>query len=351
MLIFYTVALISLCIILKKNRKLSFLLFFLLLFIGACRDITIGTDTGTWYYKNWFFTTFNPNTWNHYTPFEPGFNLYIAFFKKYISSSYTAFYSLLFIFTYILFIYFFKNEKYNIGIGLSLFLLTGNYLFCLNIMRQTLALSIAVIIISKYIKDNRHIQFFLSIILVSFLVHKSILILGLTPLFKLNKIKNYLNTKTLFLLWLVFLFLSNNIYLINAIYPYIQLLTHNTTYARHIDALIEYGEQERTVGYVGFSILILSLLKLSEGKRTTYFYIGYIGLLFSMLTKSIMPELGRVFINMSFFIVPYLTTFYQNIKTTKKIDLYILYIVAVYLVFSFISNLENSSFIPYKTFF
>lgn len=350
MLIFYIVAVISVFNLLKRNKVLSLLLFVLLLFIGACRDITIGTDTGTWYYKNWFFTTINPETWNHYTPFEPGFNLFIGLFKEYVSSSYIVFYSSLFILTYMLFVLYFKKEKLNIGIGLSLFLLTGNYLFCMNIMRQTLALSMAVILVSRFLKNSNYIQYTIGIILISVLFHKSVFVLLLIPLFKISKIERWLNTKALFILWGIFLFLSINVSLINGVYPYIQLLINNTSYERHMDVLMEYGEQERTIGYIGSSLLILSLLRLSEGKRNIYFYVGYIGLLCSMLAKSIMPEFGRIFTNMCFFIVPYWAALYSKLEGVK-IDIYISYILIVYLFFSFISSLEISSFIPYKTFF
>lgn len=349
MLIFYIATILSVLNLLTRKKIFSYLIFFLLIFIGACRNITIGTDTGTWYYKNWVFTTLASKTWNHFTPFEPGFNLLIGIFKEYVSSSYIFFYSSLFLITYILFIFYLKKEELDLGIGLSLFLLTGNYLFCMNIMRQMLALSMAIILVSKFLKKNNYTQYIIGIILISIFFHKSIIILLLIPIFKISNVEYWLNTKVLFILWIIFLFLSMNISLINNIYPYIQLLMNNTSYERHINTLMEYGEQERTVGYIGSSILILSLLKLSEGQRNIYFYVGYVGLLFSMLSKSIMPEFGRIFINICFFIVPYLTTIYQNKNSSKNI--YITYILIAYLAFSFISSLKISSFVPYKTFF
>lgn len=78
-MIYQIIILLSILVLFVKNKKsklvLGYSLILLMAFVGAFRNIDIGTDTGTWYYSNWFFTTFELKTWNHFTPFEPGFNI------------------------------------------------------------------------------------------------------------------------------------------------------------------------------------------------------------------------------------------------------------------------------------
>lgn len=167
----------------QMTNKYIYLTAILMLVIGACRDISVGSDTYGVYPYNFYYTNFNPKSWNAGTPFEPGFNYLIAGFKKYISKDYMSFVMVLFIVTFIPIVSFLMKFSQNKAVTLTLFYCLGFYFLTMNIMRQTLGLSLCTIIIYLYcLKKQRFITYSLLIILIGILFHKSLVILLLFPI-------------------------------------------------------------------------------------------------------------------------------------------------------------------------
>lgn len=160
-MVYIIIIILCLFVLLKKqtgfNKCFGVFLFGILIIVGAFRGIKVGTDT-LWYYNNWLFTTFDVKSWNHFTPFEPGFNILIAFLKN-VNSSYYFFYSLIFTVTLLMFLKAAKIAKVNIGYLFSFFFLCYYFAFCMNIMRQMFALSIGAILLYSFIKRKFHSYF------------------------------------------------------------------------------------------------------------------------------------------------------------------------------------------------
>lgn len=192
----------------KNDKYIWALIIVFLTFIGAFRTINVGTDTGAWYYYNWVMTTFDPSTWNHFTPFEPGYNLFIAFVKQYISNEYIAVYGLTFIIGFGCISY--VMRKYSVNSWFSVLLL---YAFCfyfsyMNLMRQTLSMSICYVFIMAYLSRKINlIVYILLIFTISILIHGTAVFFLVIPIFRLlenKRIKKIYLYAILFLCVLIF---------------------------------------------------------------------------------------------------------------------------------------------------
>lgn len=343
----------------SKRAAIGFLFVGSLLFIGGFRDSTIGTDTGldVWYYHNFVHTTFNPSTWNHFTPFEPGFNLFIAFFKCFITDNYYAFYSLVFFLTYIFGFLALKKLKLDIILFFSFCFLSCHFANSMNIMRQMLALYIGFYFIATYLKNRQIWLYEVYIICLALMLHKSMFILCLFPLFDSNNIQRILTTKVLLIILLISLLLS--IYGGELLSQNINLLSG--LFGERADFYIEmhnkFGLSEREIGYIGPTILIICLIFTPSKYRNAFFYFSVIGLCASLITTSFLHVIGRLTINMSFFYIVYLTQFWSsiNLKSLNKKDMYLTIGLKCLFVIYWIkvvsgTLINNPEFNPYKTY-
>ena len=354
-MIYFILLFISLLILLKKPNKYSsigsIIFIFLLLLIGGFRDITIGTDT-EWYFHNWFFTTFKPTSWNHYTPFEPGFNYFIAFFKEYISSSYTAFYSTVFFITYLFPIIFIKRLKLNYGIYFALCYITFHYGASLNIMRQYLALNICFLILVIAWKEKHSLILYEFLICaVAILLHKSMFMLCIFPLFDQKKIQSFLSTKIL----IIFLFLATGISILGKSFLESKLDIFLGVFGSraddYISSFIKYGLYDRSIGYAGQFLNTLFLILISRGRRNGYFYCGIFGLYIYIITASFMPVIGRLALNYSFLMFIYLVQNWFEFKKNKT-TYYLSLAILLYYVYSlYYTLLINTTYNPYNFYF
>lgn len=170
----------------QENNKYAYLIVTLMLIIGACRDISVGSDTYGVYPYNFYYTNFNPKSWNAGTPFEPGFNYLIAFFKHYVSKSYTLFYCLLFLYTFSITIWFLFKKSNNKSIIVFIFYSLGYFFFCMNGMRQSFAFATALLPLYFFLlKKKKLLLYGICIILISFFLHKSTAIFILIPIIEI----------------------------------------------------------------------------------------------------------------------------------------------------------------------
>lgn len=306
-MVYIIIIILCLFVLLKKqtgfNKCFGVFLFGVLIIVGAFRGIKVGTDT-LWYYSNWLFTTFDEKSWNHFTPFEPGFNILIAFLKN-VNSSYYFFYSLIFTVTLLMYLKAAKIAKVNIGYLFSFFFLCYYFAFCMNIMRQMFALSIGAILLYSFYKKNISLIFYeIGVLLITLLFHHSMIILALFPIFVLVDFNRFLNTKNLLIILIVVQILSKTAlpFIQSVVLNFSGILGDRADY--YIELLDEYGVKKGDSWIVAFVFRLVFIL-LSAEKRNSIFYFSFFGLLLGTLLSSF-GDMSRITINASFFSIFYM---------------------------------------------
>ena len=160
------------------------------------RDLDVGTDNVI-YIKNFNSTTMNPDTWSMYTDFEPGFAFFMAFFKTYICNNYLMFMGVVFFFYFICVNIFIRKTSPNAILSLFFLLSLLFYTRSFNIMRQSLAMGLACLAVVYLINTHRYILYYCSILCISILFHKTIVIFLFVPFFMPNGITNFIFNKNI----------------------------------------------------------------------------------------------------------------------------------------------------------
>ena len=341
-----------------KQKTIGAFFAFVFLFVGGFRDSTIGTDTGfdSWYYHNFVFTNFNPESWNRYTPFEPGFNLFIAVFKNVITNNFYAFYSIIFFLSYFFAIKAIKKLHLNVFLFLSFCFLANYYANSLNIMRQMLALYIGFyLLVVLYIEKKQIWIYEFSIACLAILIHKSMFMLCLFPLFEYPRLQKILTTKVLLIILFVSLLLSiyGGEFIGQKLIYFSGLFGERADF--YIDIYEQYGVSERAVGYIGPTLLSLCLIGLPTKNRNTFFYYSFIGLCVSLITTSFLPIIGRLTLNMSFFYVVYLTQNWSLFNLNQKKEKYVIIALKTLFIIYWLNSLmgaliNNPEYNPYQSY-
>lgn len=350
-IIIFFLTLFSIFLPQKYDKRAFFITSILLLFLGTFRAKSVGTDTGSWYYYNWFYTTFNPKTWNHFTPFEPGYNLFIATVKTFISSEYIAVYGLTFAISFICIWY--VIDKYSTRKTLSLFIFYAFYIYLTyyNLMRQTLAMSLCLILLFKYLYSNLNIfKYLVSITIISLLIHKTSLLFCIFPFFQyLSKIK--IEKKILYVILVISVFFFINTRYINEIIGFTKFFL-TERYFRYVEwgqqLSVNYSLLEMLM-YVCFTCICIFFHK---GNRfSPIFMIYYSGVILRALFINLIPIASRVFSLTSIFAIFIIPMIYSNI-TNKKSRIIFLTLVIFIGSIIFINSLNNNygEIIPYKFF-
>lgn len=169
----------------KNNRSILLLSFLILVFIGCFRDISIGSDTSGGYYENWKAISMDTSTWGAFSEMEPGFCFIMAIFKTYIADNYNAFYGTIHFLTMLFFCKMICKFCKNPNIGIAFLVLFLYYTNSFNLIRQSFALSItypAFLFLKQ--KTTKYTLFYiLYIVLVSFLIQRTLVVLVVLPLF------------------------------------------------------------------------------------------------------------------------------------------------------------------------
>lgn len=278
----------------KSDKSIWTLIIVFLTFIGAFRTINVGTDTGAWYYYNWVGTTFNPSTWNRFTPFEPGYNLFIAFVKRYVSGEYIAVYGLTFIIGFGCISYVLR--KYSVNSWLSVLLL---YTFCfyfsyMNVMRQTLCMSICYVFIMAYL--SRKINLIIYVLLISVL---SILIHGTAVFFLVIPILKLLEDKRIRKIYLYAVLLLSLIIFINPSLVRNVILLSNSVLSDRYFFYVEWGMQLDShyslleqILYVCLGFLLIFYNK--DDRYNALFFTYIFAVVFRGMFINVVPIISRV---------------------------------------------------------
>lgn len=351
-MVYIIIIILCLFVLLKKqtgfNKCFGVFLLGVLIIVGAFRGIKVGTDT-LWYYNNWLFTTFDVKSWNHFTPFEPGFNILIAFLKN-VNSSYYFFYSLIFTVTLLMFLKAAKIAKVNIGYLFSFFFLCYYFAFCMNIMRQMFALSIGAILLYSFYKKIISLIFYeIGVLLITSLFHHSMIILALFPIFVYVDFNSFLNTKKLIIILVVVQILAKTALPLiqSVILNFSGVLSDRADY--YIELLDEFGAKTGSSWFISFVFKLVFIL-LSTGKRDSIFYFSFLGMMLGTLLFNF-GDMSRITINASFFSIYYMADIWLKLSNKFKVlTLKLLYLSCSIYVLYF-SLINNSEFNPYSTMF
>lgn len=343
-------AVLTLCVKPAYRKLVGYTFVFTLIFIGAFRDITIGTDT-SWYYHNWILMTSNPTTWNHFTPFEPGFNWFIIGLK-YLCNSYYFFYSCTFIIMCMSLSISSKIFRIPVIFLFIFFLLANYFSLSMNVMRQTFGLSLGSIFVALYYRTKiNFVSYCVFVIGLTYLIHNSLIILLAFPLFKVFDWKKILDDKRLY----VFLICAQIISITCTLY--ISDIMLNVFHGaldeksdKYLDDLDQYGVQDAKVGWISSFILNLLFIFLSRHNRNSLFYYAYLGIIISTILSSF-ESINRIAMNATLF-----TTFYyaQNWNHMIKYKWNKYAMVLLIVLYVYILNgalLGNDQFNPYKLMF
>ena len=270
----------------QKVDKLTYSLSVFFIFIlGAFRDKSVGTDTKGIYWGNFKLTTLDPGTWSHYTPFEPGYNVFIGLLKEYVCPSYELFYGLSFAIFFICFVVFLNKTSVRPLVALFFFIAVGYLGFSFNAMRQCVALGLACLSIVYLLENGKNVKYLIVIMLISILFHKSFMLMMILPIFRFEWIKSFLTKKILYIIILVcyvaFLFHEHFVNIFYLIIPYL-----HERYATYLSgALYVYGRIEVSPKMVTIDTLVCVLCIFLARKKdfSIYFWIYIIGVLMQLL--------------------------------------------------------------------
>ncbi|MGH1880330.1 hypothetical protein IGI69_001118 [Enterococcus sp. DIV1083b] len=334
----------KLVVALKNNNKISimnkfFIISMLIPTIVAGVRWNVGTDYSLYRIKQIPFVLNELHRFGYKDIVEPLYR-YLIRFSMYIGNEQTVF-----IITHILIIFFcylgiYKNSK-NITLSVFLVFATGFYFFSLNIMRQSISISIFLYAI-KYIYEKKPNKF-IAWIIIAFLFHKTaILYLIAYPLqyIKLNR-KICLFTLPIFLV----------------LYPYIRILIEFFVkfipgYDHYFGSQYDYSIVDTSLIALNYIILVvISKSKLTGRKFNLYFNMQVTATIVAILS-GIIPNYSRiVYLFLSVLIISVPNVFVENrLKERRMLIIGIIVLLSVYSVNKFFINNSGDIF-PYQTIF
>lgn len=346
---------------------------FIIFFLGVFRDTTIGTDIwlsgGGGYYAIWK-APFNSL---ESIRLELGY-LYLTSILKSIYNSYYFYYGAIYAITIGFYIGAAKKMKINPAVFLAILFMSSTIISCYNIIRQTLALSAGILVYSfclygiETIIEERKIFSFLKrvvifetlIALLAFGIHTSVLLLGVAPIFNIKTIQTILTKDVV--LWgllafvviinLAFSELTQNYFLI--IQSYFDLGERQDFWIEYIE---NYGDYISSSHGIISTVLVGSIAILaSRGQRNNLFFIGYVGLLLAHLANVNLGTIGRIFSNLSIFLIYFYAQIFGNLlKEYKLFGFDFRWIIvplffAVWLSSFYFTTILNNTISPYQTY-
>lgn len=340
------------------NRRFSYIvLFILLVFIGAFRDISVGTDTSGAYFYTWRVITIDSKSWNQFSEMEPGFNYLMAFFKTYIIDSYYAFYSFIFLITMLGYNIIIRKFCYAPILCLFFFIIFLYYTKSFNIIRQCLALSLTAPLIVFVTEKRRYSLFFFYsyLLCLSLLIHSSILIFAIVPfVFRIKSLENLFYGKTgtiiLLLSYGVCIIAERFLIYIPEVSLALSFMGDKTT-----NYILASQQEINTISllsnFLHTCIGILFTLIYQKNNKDDIFYICFIlGLIVQNIFGAFHPLFIRIGGNLLFFqIILFANLWYRNeIKNIK----YYKPIILFYGLFLFINAMLKNygDVVPYKTY-
>lgn len=302
MLIYITAYLLitAFAFISPKQKKYSLITIIILCIIVFFRDTTVGTDVMN-YSVNFRKINWHESSWNYYIPFEPGFNYFILFFKNYILNDHMICWGTIGIIYVLCFYKFAKKYTSNINVALFCFYALGTYFLVFNIMRQSFACAILLLLFS-YINLNNPskkdiIISIIGIFLIGLLFHPTIYIFYVFLLFYTKQIQNMISKKLMVFL----LIISFVIFYTQAIIPLISSFI-DTTSAE--GKLINYAtkniQNDENSGFSMLKIILITVFQTyliisSYNPKNIFLFMGTCGVIFLNCFGILVLEFVRVY--------------------------------------------------------
>ena len=339
------------------SKSIEGLFIFFIFFVGAFRDASIGTDIAMYddgYHMIWL------NPYNYVRDIEPGFS-FLTYIIKFFSSSYYFYYGLLYIVNILLYCKACKILEVNKSLFLSILLLSGLLAPSFNVVRQMLGLSAGILFYSiiesqyrsgKYRAISAIIVFEIGVLILSYLIHNSLFLLMMIPIFYIPKVCNLLNKDII--LWgilgvSVFLSLTSSDIIQNILTASTGLFGERADF--YVTVYTTYHDSIKASH--GFMTSLLNgalVILLSKGKRDNLFYIGFVGLMLQGIAASGLGTIGRAFNNLSIFLCIYYARYWFTYNTSWWLFGLKLLRIVVWLSSLYYTLFQNESLNPYKTF-
>ena len=342
----------------NKDKTLSIYhwCFAIMLFLGATRAETVGTDLHGGYSYEFKAIHMDPSTWGQYMyQFEVGFAWIMAAFKTYISDVGIYFFHIIFAITFILCSLIIK--RYSVNPAMTLFFLVGMayYFSFFNTMRQHLCFSLICMFLPWVLEKNKFIKFAIATIIISYLFHKSQIVLcAIIPIAIFYK-KNIFSTK--------------NLIIISAITSAIGILFTNTISSQLANfAFIYEGDNSNYAGYLSYdenigeysnisnifnTLFAIYIVYTHRFKKDVFLVLYVLGIIIlNLLTPVSWIYMRIAFTFMYFRIFTYTTLWYEI--PNKKEKLIYRFIILLYTFIMFNNRLINDNYsdvVPYSNYY
>lgn len=334
----------------KYNSSQYRLIFLILLFIGATRACTVGSDV------IYYCSVFNYVTINKIDPqyfdFEPGFLFSMVLFKNLISSK-----SMFFIyFIFIVYLVFNNNfiKRYTVKPAFALFLIFGlsYYFFALNGMRQSLShaciLMYIPLLCNSRVTWKKYVLFCSLTIITALLIQKSqaILLLSILP-FVFDK---YLTRKVLGLSVVGSLIIG--VFFMSKVSGFLGGLASSVSDVRYQNYLMDTNSMgdASNMTLIAHSLYSLVLIYFYKEKGTQldgsltdkFCAIGIIGTVVLNIFSPILWIFQRFADGLFFFRIVPMTNFFYTIKNKQQRIIFRI-ITLTYVVLRFYGRLSRDS--------
>lgn len=334
-----------------RGRSVQYLIIFcILLFGGATRAKTVGSDVAYYCYvfDHITFQTINPI----YFDFEPGFLFSMVIFKKLLIDK-----AIFFIYFIFILYFYFNNKfirKYTVKPSLALFLIYGlsYYFFALNGMRQSLCHSLILMYIplisSTTVTKKKYIYFCLLTIVTAFLIQKSqaILVLAILPFY----FDRFITRKILAISIVVSLFVG--IVLISKVSGFLGSLASSVSDQRYQNYLLDtnsVGDASNItlIAHSLYSLLLIYFYKnkgtIKNGSLTDKFCaVGVIGTIVLNLFSPILWIFQRFADGLFFFRIIPMTNYFYAINNKRERHIFQL-VTFLYVIMRFYGRLQRDS--------
>ena len=312
----------------SNSKKMYIFFVFLLTFIAFFRSKSVGADNFV-YFLNFKNSTMNPLTWSAYTEFEPGFAWFTAFFKTYISNNYLSYMGTLFL-VYMIGVNNIIKRFESKLLCLFFWVLFLFYTLSFNIMRQSFALGVYFLYFPLLIKmeecerkRNKYFIMYLGLVLLTtFYLHRSIIIMAIIPVFIYLKNSKIFNNKKyllgILLASYVLVFINSLLYkLIPYIIGYFTFLGD-----RYVGYIATSSDAEVTISKLSslmnviFAMYVVKICP--QEKINNYLLQTYIlSVVLSNLLGSFSALFLRIALNLSFFQIFVFSYLWTNIHSFR----------------------------------
>lgn len=341
-----------------KEQKNSYIPFFAcLLLLGIFRGEYVGTDNEI-YRDNFNATTMNPNSWSTYTEFELGFSWFMALFKNYISNNFYVFRGGIFIVFMLGINFLIRRYCKNHILALFFLILFLIYTDAFNLMRQYTALGLSCFAIPLLLNKKNIIFYEIIIFFFTFLIHRSLIIMTILPIFiYVNSINSFFTKDKYLILLLCFSYVC--VFMSDKLYQLIPFLSENFAflgerYVGYIYTSIDSTEQISKISSLLNTIFAIYLVKIcpNSEKRNLFFICFILSICVANILGAMSALFLRISTNLALFKFILFANIWYSIPNVKDKNIYRLIVCVYGIVLFFNAMIKNfGDVVPYDFIF